>query len=290
MLIIFHVNIPYGSYPSVPASNTIIFRMYDGSNLIAVARPYVYANFENNGYGDIISGFYFSADDAPTWGEDFTLNILGVPAYYTANVTKSFAMSSSDYSSAVDTEDSRADLYNSVITLCDTFASIYPDVALKTTVGDSVTLTSYGESYFRGAIPGLQTMCRQLFYVMTYVPAEIDIGESYNMSLQTQYTARLDAVTDTGTSDIKRGAARLGTVFSGVGGSFILGIFIYIACMVLCIYTAKKQHGLEAGLFISILVMTGGAMLIGSMVFTLTMIVGIVAAIGIFYTQVMKRA
>lgn len=290
MFVLIHVNIPYsGSYPSIPASSTFVFRMFDGTNLIAVARPYVFASFENNGYGDIISGFYFDADNAPAWEAGYTLNIQGVPAYYDATVTKTYSMNSADYSSAVDTTDARADLYNSIITLCNTFASIYPDISLKATIEDSVTLSSYGTSYFRGAIPGIQTMCPQLFYVMTYVPQEMDIGESYNMTLQTQYTARLDETVDTGTSDLKRGATRLGA-FLGVTDTFVLGFLIYVVCLALCIYSAKKQHGLEAGLFISILVMIGGALLIGSMLFTLMMIVGIVAAIGIFYTQVMKRA
>jgi hypothetical protein len=290
MLVVFHARVAYAAYPTTPASGSIIFRMYDGTDLLAVSRPYAYASFETNGYGDIISAFYLSDNESPAWGGSYTLNIQGAPAYYSPDVTLSYTLSSSDYSSAVDTSDAQLDLYNTIMSILGDFVTIYPDVNLKASVGDTIVLTSYGESYLRGAIPGIQIMCPQLFYVMSYVPAEISTGSSYNMTLQTQYTARLDTpVAGGGTSDLKRGANRLGS-WLGVSGSFALGVATWIGCLILIMYISKKGHGMEAGLFASALIMAGAAMLVGSMVFTVFMVMGIIATIAFFFTQVWKRS
>lgn len=286
MAVVFHYRIEYDSYAGLtPASQTIIFRLYsaNGTSLLAVSRPYVYSGFETNGYGDGVSSFYFAAADAPTWGAAYRINIFGVPAYYDPIQTMTYTMTSADYSDAVLEAASRSDLYNTVITLCDTFGTIYPEVTLKATTDSGVVLSGYGETYFRGAVPGLQTMCPALFFIQTYVPEKMAV-EDYDMSLQTDYTARLVG------TDIERGANRLGEWAGGIGGNVIMGLGIFIACIAVCIFTMRKGWGLEPGMLVGIGIVVLGSMLVGSFLFTLVMIIGLLAAMGIMYVFAYKKA
>src|SRR3990172_6327807 len=97
MLIVFHYNLDYASIPDEPASDTFSFRLYDtdGTTLLLSAIPYVYLN---NGYGQGVSAFYFSAEDAPTWGGAYIINIVGSPAYFDPLPTPyNYPIASGDY-------------------------------------------------------------------------------------------------------------------------------------------------------------------------------------------------
>ena len=286
LAIIFHYRIPYETYtyPTTPATDSIIFRLYaDNGTLLSVSRPYVYSPFETNGYGDGVSSFYFTEEDAPPWEESFDINILGVPAYYDPIQTINYEMTAADYSTAELTVDSRYALYDTILSICDTFKTIYPEVALKATTDTGVVLSQYGESYFRGAIPGLQTLCPQLFFIQVYIPERIEV-EPYTMDLQTTYTERLQG------TDLQRGAERIGDTMGGLSGSFVFGMIAFIGCIIACILTMRQGWGIEPGLGISTGIIILGAVLVGNALFTITMIGGLVGGMAIMFIFAYKRA
>src|SRR3990172_639616 len=84
MLVVFHYRIAYTTYPDTPASNSIIFKLYDtdGATILSQAQPYNFSPFDTNGYGDGVASFYFEPQDAPGWGSGYFINILMTPAYY----------------------------------------------------------------------------------------------------------------------------------------------------------------------------------------------------------------
>lgn len=282
--IIFEYNIPYTSYPTTPASLSIVFRCYsaDGAILLNTATPYNFTLFETNGYGHGVGLFYFPASEALSWEEAYILNIQQLPLHYNPADTISYTLTSADYSAATLQSDSQYDVYNYILGICDDYEDYYPDVGLKSTTDTAIVLSAYGEAYFRGAIPGLQLICPQVFLVQTYIPEGMTT-ENYTMGLSEDYSERL-----TGT-DIERGAERLGDYFS-VGGYFVLAVVTFGLALVPPIWTARKGWGLEPGLAAAAAVVICAALLIGDAVFTIVMIASLVAAMAIMYVFLLKRA
>ena len=286
MAVVFHYKVEYSenATPTVPASSSIMFRMYDddGTTLLVTNKPYVFTYFGTNGYGDGISSFYFTANVSPEWGQEYKINIVGLPVHYNPPpMAASYYLSSEDYSIGETQADNREDMALYIISLCEDFKSIYTDIPLSD-VESGATLSVYGEGYFRGAIPGLQEMCPGLFFVQSYIPEEMDVV-SYNMTMAEQYKQRLE------TSDIKRGAERAGSYIS-VSWEFILGAVTFIFTMILCIVSMRVGWGIEPGLVLSALVGTAAAVLIGDVLFTVLMIAALIAAAAIMYVIALKRA
>jgi len=285
MAVIFHWRWVSDNYSATPASSTIFIELSINGTIQSAATPYVFSLFENNGYGDGMTGFYLSAATVPEWEGAYTIRIAGLPMYYSpyGDVPfKDFYLESSDYTSSTTQEDNRAELKTYILDECDIFKTIYPDVALKSVSSSGTTLSDYGEAYFTSTIPGLQTLCPDLFYIQTLVP-EVMTVQAYDMSRQTITTARLEG------TDLKRGAERLGTAM-GVSWAVVWGIFTLIGCLVVAVKCAKKGWGVEVGLFINGCIVTAVALLVGDLMFTLVMVGGLLAIIGISWALFGKRA
>lgn len=282
--IIFDYNIPYSSYPTTPATLSIVFRCYspDGATLLNTATPYNFTLFETAGYGYGVNVFYFPASENLSWGAAYILNIQQLPLYYNPAGSISYTLVSTDYSSATLQTDSQYDVYNYILGICDDYQAYYPDVGLKSTTDTAIVLSAYGEAYFRGGIPGLQLICPQLFLVQTYSP-ELMPTENYTMELGEQYSERLIG------TDIERGAERLGDYF-GVGWYFVLAVFTFGLALVPSIWTSRKGWGIEPGLAIATVIVICASLLIGNAVFTIVMIGSLVAAMALMYVFLLKRA
>lgn len=280
ILCIFHYNIAYsGSYPDIPATYTFEFSLYNASSeLIAESHPYVFSAFESNGYGNGVSGFFFDSEDEdiPTWQEASHLKIYGFPAFFESpsSFVVNYVMTSIDYSS----EDMAEGVYDYVMDICEDLETAYSDVDLI----DGTILSDDGDSYFRNAIPGLQYVCPDLFLIQAYTP-EVMETDGYDMSLGSTYAAVIDG------TDLERGAERLGEEF-GVSGTFVWGIVYFALCIFLVIWTSRKGWGIEIAGLLCFIAGLGFALIIGDLIFTLVMIVALVAAMGIMYVLAYKRA
>lgn len=285
MACIFHYNIAYGTYPDTPASETIIFRLYDtdGETLKAVNAPYSYVLFATRGYGNGISSFYIPPGSGMAWGESYKINIHGLPLYFTGLSSYMEDIAAADWS----TEDSamasqQKALYDYVLKLCDDFKNIYTAVPLKVATDGEFSLSPYGESYLTGAIPGIYSMCSQLFFSQVYVPRTMTT-DNYTLSLAEQYKKRMEH------TDIERGGNRIGAIFH-VSGEFFYGVITTVLCIVACVITMRKGWGIESGLVISAGLVILAAVLIGDWIFTLCMVGMLVAAILLFWILHLKRA
>jgi hypothetical protein len=290
MLYIFEYDIAFTSdnySQTTPASDSFIFRLYntDGVTLLAATTPYIYSFFGSNGYGHGVSSFYFSANTTkPTWGSAVTIELYGVPAYFSPAQSYSYTLTTSKYTTSTTEEANRAELYNYVLILSDRLASYYHStgIILKATSDSGIILSSYGELYFRGAIPGLQSLCPTLFYIQVYVPQRMDTSTSYNMSQQDIYTAR-HATDDVGTALTSLGA------LMGVSGAFAGAGVCFTICIAICVFFNKKGWSTEFGMFISAIICTLGALLLGNILFTVLMIVALLAAMGLVWVLLLKR-
>ena len=287
MLVVFNWNWSYSdNYTGIthPASETVMLRLYDtdGSTILATSTPYVFSPIETYGYGNNVGAFYFSAADNVTWGQAYTINIQGAPAFFSGNATYNQTLTPSDYTLETTQEANRNELYAYVMLLCDRFNTLY-DIELKTSSDSGVVLSSYGELLFRGAVDGLQTLCPQLFFIQVYIPETMEV-QAYDTSLGTTYTNRLSG------TDLENGFERLGNLMGGMSSSLAAGLLFLVGIMALCIVVARKGWPVELGIGGGILVGIVAALIVGDVMFTIVMIGSLVAAIGIFYLLTFKRS
>jgi hypothetical protein len=261
-----------------PAAIAILFNMYatDGTTLLRTTTPYVYAPFLTNGYEQGISSFYFPASENLTVDQGYFIQIAENPTYFASANTTSYTMTGTDWA-----DDTEADMKTWILTQCDYLLAEYPTVILKTATDVGLVFSTYGESYFRAAVPGIQTLCPALFYVQDFTPEEMPV--SYDSTLQDQYSIRMQG------SEIKRGADRIGASF-GLTGYAVLGFAVLGMCIASGVVTMKKGWGLEPGMIGASIIGVGGAVLLGNAIFTIVMIGTLIGAMALMFTFVGRRA
>lgn len=168
-VLVFHFNIYYeAEQPEEPANELFTFRLLDtnGIDLLGAIVPYAYYN---SGYDQGCSSFYFSADDAPDWGQAYVVRISGNPEYFSSPPLVSRTLTFSDYSQLETQEENQASLGGYIIEIAKDLETNWTTELLF--VGDTgMMLNSTGEAYFKGAITGLQAMAPQVFPIRTTSP------------------------------------------------------------------------------------------------------------------------
>jgi hypothetical protein len=284
--VIVHWNLEYDDYVSAnytenlePASLTIQVGLLsvDGTTVLSATAPYVYAPFGTNGYGHGVSAFYFSAADNLTTGEAYQVRILQSATYFGSANSTSYTMTNFDWQ-----DTTQEDMQAHILQLSDLLLAEYPLVNLKTSTDVGIVLSTFGESYYRAAVPGIQSLCPQLFYVQDYAP-EATPRPTFNTDLQDTYSLRMQG------SEIKRGADRLGAHL-GLSGYFMLGFGVLAACIGTGVWTMKRGWGLEPGMVGASIIAIAGAVLLGNAVFTIVMIGSLIAVLAIMFTFIGRRA
>jgi hypothetical protein len=185
--LIFHFNIHYETeQPEEPANELFTFRLLDvdGVGHLGAIVPYTYYN---DGYDQGCSAFYFSADDAPAWGQSYIVRISGNPEYFSSPPLVSRTLALSDYSSFDTQEENQQQLGEYVIEIARELEINWSTTL--TSVGDEGSiLNTDGEEYFKGAITGLQAMAPQIFSIRTTSP-EYDETE-WEEAKRTEYEER----------------------------------------------------------------------------------------------------
>lgn len=283
----FMYDIPFASdnlTPVEPASDTIVFKLYDSSgNLTATFNPYVYPYLDNNGYSVGVASIYFAAGDyCPAWGSAAVLEMQGWPTYFSGAPTFSYTLTVNDYTTAVTQDDNRTELKKLVLLWADRMNALYADtgVVLKASSDSGEVLSSEGETYFSGAIPKLSTLCPDLFFIQVYIPERLPV--SYNMTMADYYKNRAD------TSHWNEGFTNLGAGIGVSGGVFTVLLWA-VATIVICIVCIRKDWGIEAGLGISAFVGVMGGIMLGGVMFAIMMILSLLAVIALIWINALKR-
>jgi hypothetical protein len=278
--IAFHYFVDDNSYTD-PASSTILFRLYDTDNttLLSSTVPYVYFGY---GYDNGIALFYFSASDNLTWGEAYRINIAGSPAFFDPQPTPyNYFLSSSDYSSET-TQAANQDLMTDyVLGVARLLEIAYPTYSLYGSTDMGVVLSAVGEAYFRGAMPGLQSIAPDLFLTQHYIPTLSDMGLGSTQA--TTYEGRLED------SDIMDGFEALGNEL-GVAGQSVAGGVAFICAIGLVIYTNRLRWGSTPGIIAAMILLSGAAVTLGGALMLVRLTLGLIAAIMLFYLLFFKRS
>ena len=290
MLILFHWRWNCDNISDVPASSGVMIDLSLGGLAVTSTNPYVNplfvdsvgGNITANGYGDGMSSFYSTANPPPQWLGAYIIRIVGVNPPFTAVAPLNYTLTAADYSGNVSQADSRGDLRNYVMAEIDKLNRVYPAVNLKETSEEGQVLSDYGEAYFRAVVPYLEVLCPILFSRQLVVPASMPV-QDYNMNTQALLTAQISG------TDLERGSNRLGALI-GVSGGVIWGLITFAVCLAVFIVFARRGWPVEIGLFISGVIVTGMAAIIGDLIFTLVMIGSLLAAVGIGWALFGKRA
>jgi hypothetical protein len=183
-------NTPYTTTPSgVTYSDSFIWRFYDTDGTTELAQALGYA-YNEDGYGYNIVSFYFDADDAPTWGQEYKLKLSGSPAYFSDPPEYGYTIGASDYSSLTTTSAVKSDIGDTILLLAEDFNIKWglTTTKLTTEIEIGTALSVYGEAFFRGAIYGLQGMAPDAFQfvINSITTGTRSFDTSYVTSLENQ--------------------------------------------------------------------------------------------------------
>lgn len=251
MLIVAKYNIPYATPPDEPVNETFIFRLIDTDNVTELGTILAYP-YNENGYGDGVISFYFSAAIAPTWGQPYIIRISGNPVNFAAPGEWNYTIATGDYTTLTTQDGNQTDLASRVITLAGEL-EISWNVTLLDETDTGTVLWSSGESYFRNAITGLQNMAPDAFSLqiidVNYTPRDWDTTYSSNMT--TQWTGTW----------VGNGLTSLGDLFS-TDFQLQTGIIVLLICVAWIIFAGVMTGNINAGIM-DALVIALGATLIG---------------------------
>lgn len=163
--------VTYETTPDLGIDKTFVFRLLDTDGETELGAILAYPYYDG-GYGEGIVSFYFSADEAPTWDEEYFLTVTENPSAFETPQEWVFNINSPDYSVYDTQEENQQVLRDRVIIIADELSVIWP-VTLTEESEVGTVLSAYGEAYFRNAVKGLQTMCPALFYVQI---SNVDTG------------------------------------------------------------------------------------------------------------------
>lgn len=193
-LLIVRFNNPYAVTPASPASETFVWQLIDTSlgadNITGSVSGYSYID---SGYGYQALGLYFDADIALAWNPatNYTLRLQGTPAQFASPLPAyDYTVNSSDYSTFTDTADVKAEIASDIIIICealDTAWGLTDSLLYEDDAG--TVLSTFGQAYWRGNVPGIQSMAPLLFPLAIQ---NIDVGDpvytdNYSTALAGQY-------------------------------------------------------------------------------------------------------
>lgn len=190
MLVMAIENTPYATTPTdYLYSEAYIWRFMDGSTDLAQAVGYAY---RDSGYGYNVVGFYFAAADAPTWAGTYTLRLSQSPSVFSSPQSWDYPIPAGRYSSLTATSEVKANIATRIIWIANTFYSYWGLTPTSTLVEqmETATVLSYqGQTFFRGAIYGIQGMAPAAFplTITNFTLTDRVFGDAYLTALEAQH-------------------------------------------------------------------------------------------------------
>lgn len=239
-------DIPYHEIPAVPVSRAYTWSLIDTGNEVGWNVGYA---MNDNGYNLNLYSLYFPASVGITWGNNskYSVRLSGNAANFSGVIPPVYdSTDSADYAVTADTWTSatyyKVKLATDMVKLAQTLEQDW-QVVLLDEQDTKTVLSSNGEKLFRNAIPGIQSMAPNLFYIKQ---GDTDVSKrTWGTSLDDLYKGTLLG------PDGQPG----GGDDSWIGASIIpladwmnipLGLLIALACLgccVLVIYKANQKYG-----------------------------------------------
>lgn len=234
----FIVNIPYDTTPDLPVDRTFFISLIATDNTTVLGSREIY-DFTNDGYGENPVSFYFDPDDAPTWGEEYTVRISGKPSAFADPPVYNIPLSASDYTDETGHTENQNEMRQYIIDIAQTL-SVSMSIDLLEESDITTVFSSYGQELFRNAIPGIQNMLPSLFPIVIYQPdySEREWTEAQSANYSGRYT---DTPEGTAINDFWSSMIH-------VNFSLAASIPIIVACVAFMIMSAKQTEQIYSGL------------------------------------------
>lgn len=190
-LIVWEHNIPYGTPPTDPVTQTFIWELID-SNGVTVLGSTVGWAYEDDGYNYQSGSMYFDAAAGLVWDPavSYTLRLSGNPIAFVTPPVYNYTVTSADYSPTTVPADVRTELALDVLLIA-TDLDLQWGLVTSLIADDETgqTLSTFGQAYFRGAIYGIQAMAPDLFPLAVAIIELTDRTwtDSYITTLENQY-------------------------------------------------------------------------------------------------------
>lgn len=277
-MLMIHYAINYGALPDDPVDETFIFRLMDTDGSTELGANIAYP-FADDGYGQGIVTLYWPAAEAPAWDGLYIVRASGNPSAFANPPVYNYTMVPSDYCSETDQEGQQENMATWLLDVAMALEVAW-DASLLDLTDTGVVLSTTGESYFRYAVPGLQVLAPELFYVQVSQP---DWGEqSWGTNQSANYTSRYEG---TWVGDAIDDAASLFSIEPVmISGTFILG-----ACVAFIILSAKRFQTTLPGFIAGIALTTCGG-LMGWISPAMLGVIGMMFALYIGYFLLFQRA
>lgn len=249
MLIYGDYDIPYATVPTDAASVTYMIQILNGSTVLGSVQVYP---FFDNGYNLGEFSMYFTSNI--TWGTSYTLRCTESPVYFTSPTYFDSSLPTSAYSSFTTQADNQNELASNVILAAQRLQNVYTSYSLLSNGGSGSVLSSpTGETYFRGAIYGLQAMAPSIF------SAEVinldTTAQSWNSTAFDNYQNRWSG-TWWGTSQ-----NATGTQFGMTGSSVLAYPLVLLPCIGAIVVSSIAYKRAEPGYIACFIIVTMGVLM-----------------------------
>jgi hypothetical protein len=240
--------IPYTAIPDVNADETYTIRLIDTDNTTqkGAVKPFSYFN---KGYNYGVFGLYFTSNI--TWDTQYIIRISQNPAHFTSPVSYDYVMPSTAYSTETTQDANQVEMAGNILILANYLEQQYTAYTLiEGGPAGSILAAPQGETYFRGAIPGIQFMAPSLYLLSV---TELDYTSTNWTSTQANTYEQRNQATWVGASE-----NATATQF-GLTRQTVLGIVLIIPlCLgAVLISTVKYKKSLVGLLCVSIFVIMG---------------------------------
>lgn len=220
-LYIFYANIPYSVVPDALVTEALLWSLIDtdGSTILGSS---IGTAFNDSGYGYNVYSMYFSASDAPTWGQIYTVRLTGNPTIFDTPPTYDYNLSSGDFSALTDQQAVQDELALRILVIARDLDIRWGLTLATTLINEQETgtvLSSNGETFFRGAIFGLQAMAPGVFQigVATITAADRTWSTDYADNISSQYAGTFIGTAQTAGADMfSKGYDLVSLMFVGV--------------------------------------------------------------------------
>jgi len=194
-LLLIYANIPYGTPPDQPVTETFIWNMYDTDNVTELGSTVGYAynvgTYQDDGFGYNVYSMYWDSDNVTDlgmdtkWGASFPVRLTGNPAVFDTPPVYNYTIGVSDYSAETVRANVQDELADRVLFLANDLnvkwglSAVY-SLLVEEEAGP--VLSTYGQAFFRGAIYGLQALAPGAF------PVEIRLVDVEARDWDTEYS------------------------------------------------------------------------------------------------------
>lgn len=170
LLIAAHYEIAWddeGDYPDDRCTQTFICRLMNTTETASLGTATLYSYY-NRGYDQGIISLYFSAEDAPTYGEPYVIRLEGNPSYYADAPLMKRIVADSDYYDGTGAEDNDHWMGEWIVDVLLDIEHNWDAYEGLLVAGNS--LNSLGELYVNAAIPGLPAMAPSIYPLEVTAP------------------------------------------------------------------------------------------------------------------------